>query len=284
MRNLGDQIAVVFENQALLRSTATTLDEVQTLYNINRAMLGALDPLDMLRVLRDHLAQDAIRDHSRGRRTRRRTAKPRRSSSAHIATRTRRADGRNSALTGLSRAEDVFGDRRKRQRRVRRGWREIRAVNAAARACSRLKRRRSYIIIVVREHGVIEDYHRRRLRPARRCSTAAPGACSTPSPTRSASCCKTSACCATRRRQRQPTGAAGAASCRDSTDCPAGSAAFRHEKELLDYAAESLVDGAGRRPRRHRAVRAAGRPGHGRQRVSRSRRGRTRRSRRATAP
>ena len=59
MRNLGDQIAVVFENQSLLRSTAATLDEVQTLYNINRAMFGALDPLDVLRVLRDHLAQNA---------------------------------------------------------------------------------------------------------------------------------------------------------------------------------------------------------------------------------
>ena len=48
MRNLGDQIAVVFENQSLLRSTATTLDEVQTLYDINQAMLGALDPLAIL--------------------------------------------------------------------------------------------------------------------------------------------------------------------------------------------------------------------------------------------
>ena len=59
MRNLGDQIAVVFENESLLRSTATTLDEVQTLYNINRAMLSALDPLGVLRALRNHMAQDA---------------------------------------------------------------------------------------------------------------------------------------------------------------------------------------------------------------------------------
>ncbi|MCC6803349.1 MAG: GAF domain-containing protein, partial [Anaerolineae bacterium] len=59
LRNLGDQIAVVFENQALLRSTATTLDEVQALYDINREMLGALDPLTVLRVLRDHLAKSA---------------------------------------------------------------------------------------------------------------------------------------------------------------------------------------------------------------------------------
>jgi GAF domain-containing protein len=59
MRNLGDQIAVVFENQSLLRSTAASLDEVQTLYHINQAMLSALDPLDVLRVLRTHLAQQA---------------------------------------------------------------------------------------------------------------------------------------------------------------------------------------------------------------------------------
>ena len=70
MRNLGDQIAVVFENQALLRSTAATLDEVQALYDINRAMLGAIDPRDMLRVLRDYLAQDAMRDFPRDGRTR----------------------------------------------------------------------------------------------------------------------------------------------------------------------------------------------------------------------
>ncbi len=60
MRNLGNQIAVVFENQSLLRDTASTLEEVQTLYDINRAIIGALDPLDVLRVLRSYLAQTAV--------------------------------------------------------------------------------------------------------------------------------------------------------------------------------------------------------------------------------
>ncbi len=59
LRNLGDQIAVVFENQSLLRSTATTLDEVQTLYDINRAMLSAREPSDILQALRQYLAQDS---------------------------------------------------------------------------------------------------------------------------------------------------------------------------------------------------------------------------------
>ncbi len=59
LRNLVDQAAVVFENQSLLRNTETSLEEVQALYEINRAMLAAVDTMDILRVLRDRLAQDA---------------------------------------------------------------------------------------------------------------------------------------------------------------------------------------------------------------------------------
>lgn len=59
LRSLADQVAVVFENQALLRQTEMSLHETQQLYSINRAMLGALDPLDVLRVVRDYLAPDA---------------------------------------------------------------------------------------------------------------------------------------------------------------------------------------------------------------------------------
>ncbi|MBE2269977.1 MAG: GAF domain-containing protein [Anaerolinea sp.] len=60
LRSLADQVAVVFENQALLRRTEASLDEVRSLYDINRAMLGALEPLDVLRILRINLAPDAL--------------------------------------------------------------------------------------------------------------------------------------------------------------------------------------------------------------------------------
>ena len=59
LRSLADQAAVVFENQSLLRSTESTLEEVRTLYDINRAMLGAQDIPDILRLLREHLAPTA---------------------------------------------------------------------------------------------------------------------------------------------------------------------------------------------------------------------------------
>jgi GAF domain-containing protein len=55
LRSLADQAAVVFENQSLLRSTESTLEEVRTLYDINRAMLGAQDIPAVLRLLREHL-------------------------------------------------------------------------------------------------------------------------------------------------------------------------------------------------------------------------------------
>lgn len=59
LRSLADQTAVVFENQALLRDTESSLEEVRTLYNINKEMLSAVDTTDMLRVLRQLLAPTA---------------------------------------------------------------------------------------------------------------------------------------------------------------------------------------------------------------------------------
>jgi GAF domain-containing protein len=59
LRSLADQAAVVFENQALLRNTETSLEEVRTLYDINRALLSAQDVLAMLRLLRQYLAPNS---------------------------------------------------------------------------------------------------------------------------------------------------------------------------------------------------------------------------------
>jgi GAF domain-containing protein len=59
LRSLADQAAVVFENQALLRNTEATLEEVRTLYDINRAMLGAQHMLDIMRLLRGYLASNS---------------------------------------------------------------------------------------------------------------------------------------------------------------------------------------------------------------------------------
>jgi len=59
LRNLVDQAAVVFENQALLRDTESSLQEVRVLYEINRDMLSAVDVIDVLRVLRQKLAPEA---------------------------------------------------------------------------------------------------------------------------------------------------------------------------------------------------------------------------------
>lgn len=69
LRSMADQVAVKFQNQDLLRSTAESLEEVRTLYDANRSMLGAHDTLDMLRALRFNLAPDAaqIRHYSIGR-------------------------------------------------------------------------------------------------------------------------------------------------------------------------------------------------------------------------
>lgn len=59
VRSLADQMAVVFENQSLLRSTAQTLEETQLLYETNRSILAAQDTMDILRTLRTNLAPDA---------------------------------------------------------------------------------------------------------------------------------------------------------------------------------------------------------------------------------
>jgi GAF domain-containing protein len=59
LRSMADQLAVKFENQKLLVSTAESLEEVRILYEANRAMIGAQDTLDMLWALRSHVASDA---------------------------------------------------------------------------------------------------------------------------------------------------------------------------------------------------------------------------------
>jgi len=55
---LADQIGVSVRNQQLLRQTTESLDEIKTLYQVNSAMIGAQDTLDVLRALRI-LAPDA---------------------------------------------------------------------------------------------------------------------------------------------------------------------------------------------------------------------------------
>jgi GAF domain-containing protein len=59
LRTLADQLAVVLENKTLLRSTADSLEETRTLYEINQAIVGAQDMLDILRLLRDYIARNA---------------------------------------------------------------------------------------------------------------------------------------------------------------------------------------------------------------------------------
>lgn len=56
LRNLANQIAVVFENRTLLGRAEASLGEVRTLYELNQAMVAAQDPLDILRVVRERLA------------------------------------------------------------------------------------------------------------------------------------------------------------------------------------------------------------------------------------
>lgn len=152
LRNLGDQIAVVFENQALLRSTATTLDEVQTLYNINREMLGALDPTAVLRVLREYLAQDASTiTHAVVARSD--ESDDETFTIRHIATQTAE-QAVEIPLDGLKRAADIFGEA---------GATDIVFVEDVDKSTTplhsalRLKDARSYIIIIVRVDALIED-------------------------------------------------------------------------------------------------------------------------------
>jgi GAF domain-containing protein len=59
MRSLVDQVGVVLENRNLLQNTEANLQEIQALYEANRAMLRTKNTLDVLRVLHNHLAPDA---------------------------------------------------------------------------------------------------------------------------------------------------------------------------------------------------------------------------------
>lgn len=155
MRNLGDQIAVVFENQTLLRHTATTLSEVQGLYDINRAMLGAVTPLDVLRVLRAHLAEDAIslthvtveRDAGTSAETItiRQVVTPEAEQEVEI------------PVVGMRRAADAFGEAETSG---------VVFVEDITRSSQRTllyhalktEKARSYVAIVIRRGGVIEDF------------------------------------------------------------------------------------------------------------------------------
>ena len=155
MRNLGDQIAVVFENQALLRSTATTLDEVQALYDINRAMLGAIDPRDMLRVLRDYLAQDAVVIlHATVERD------PETKVESVILRHVSRAlaeEEVETPLPGTSRAEDVFETAGNANVLFVENA-EDSAPYTPLDALIKAENTRSLVIVIEREHGMIEDY------------------------------------------------------------------------------------------------------------------------------
>jgi GAF domain-containing protein len=60
LRHMADLAAVVVENRSLLQITGQSLEETQLLYEINRAILGAQDTLDVLRVIRELLTPDAL--------------------------------------------------------------------------------------------------------------------------------------------------------------------------------------------------------------------------------
>ena len=59
MRSLADQIGVVLENRKLLRGTEDSLKEMQSLYEMNRAMLRTQDIMDVLRSLKWFVAPEA---------------------------------------------------------------------------------------------------------------------------------------------------------------------------------------------------------------------------------
>jgi GAF domain-containing protein len=63
LRSIADQMAIVFENKTLLRSTEDSLKEVEVLYGINHALLRAQDVLDVMRSVKSYLAPDAISLH-----------------------------------------------------------------------------------------------------------------------------------------------------------------------------------------------------------------------------
>ena len=224
MRNLGNQIAVVFENQSLLRDTAATLEEVQTLYDINRAIIGALDPLDVLRVLRSYLAQNAVSIiHA----VVERTGGGESVVVRHIIS----ATGEQTVelpIENVKRAADMFGEGELTGVDPRRRHRQRPSQYAAARAAEfgagaelyRHPRPRA-------QHDSRRDRHC--FRVAGRPSTAGRGACTTPLPTRSASCCKINACC------KMPSSPlfnwrSRCASCRRSTSFPPGLAPSRRRR------------------------------------------------------
>jgi len=240
MRNLGDQIAVVFENQSLLRSTATTLDEVQALYDINRAMLGAIDPRDMLRVLRDYLAQDAIlilhatveRDPD----TRAESVMLR-----HVS-RPLAEEEVETPLPGTTRAEDVFETA---------GNANVLFAEAADESAPytpmdeilKAENTRSSVIVIVREHGLIQDmiavaYHQRQVFDSR---------------TRRLYNAVADQIGIVLQNQRLLRDAQRSANqlaqqvrvLQGLNRLSTGISSFQTEKELLDYAAESLVNALG---------------------------------------
>lgn len=57
---VAEQIGVALHNRDLIHQTRAALDEVRTLYDVNRAILSAQDTLDVLRALRRHLAPEAL--------------------------------------------------------------------------------------------------------------------------------------------------------------------------------------------------------------------------------
>ncbi len=59
MRSLADQVGVVLQNRNLLQTMAMNLQEIELLYEANRAMLRTQDIMDVLRVLRVNFAPDA---------------------------------------------------------------------------------------------------------------------------------------------------------------------------------------------------------------------------------
>ncbi len=154
MRNLGDQIAVVFENQSLLRSTATTLDEVQMLYEINRAMLSAVTPLDILRVLHTHLAHEASMINylsvERSPQNPTETLVIR----STIRPETNSEESPDQIVPGIDNLDAVFG---KAESTSLLFIEEIDPQAAAIRSLFPNNPPRSLIAIIVREHGQIED-------------------------------------------------------------------------------------------------------------------------------
>ncbi len=152
-RSLADQVAVVFENQALLRRTEISLHETQQLYVINRAMLGALDPLDVLRVLREHLAPDAasilhaVVEHLPD-------SSAERLSIRHVITPTDEQVV-DTAVTSVRRASDLFAVSPETSVEFVENVKQA----ESKRVIDALIRRAvgSYIVIAVRERGRIED-------------------------------------------------------------------------------------------------------------------------------